>query len=197
MSEVAEREAKILGVVQYPDDGLSERSQVVTRVVSTDPELREFVNDLEATVVGYGAIGISAIQVGMPLRILIARGTPDLVVETNDPAQPATPHGKSITNFVIINPIVEEISLIDRTYVTEGCLSFPGLAVRVHRSPYIKIKYLDRNGDIRSLHAKDLLARCIQHEIDHLDGKLFIDKLHPLEYTNAMRKLKNFRRKLK
>ncbi len=131
-----------------------------------NPTLNELLEDLQATMYETEGIGISAIQVGIPLRITVI----DLSEEQNTP-------------LVLINPKIKAFKGLIESQ--EGCLSVPGVYASVMRHEIIEIDYQDPKGKRHSLTAEGLLSRCIQHEIDHMEGKLFIDYL-PLDTREAL-----------
>jgi len=143
-------------ILIYPDNLLRKKSKAVTEF---GPELQTLIDDMFATLSSVEGIGLAAIQIGVPLRLA--------VIKVEEP-------------LVIINPTVE---ILDKTLAPyeEGCLSLPGIRTEITRSPYVHLKAFNRDGKAFELKAEGLLAICIQHEIDHMDGILFIDKLSPLK----------------
>ncbi|MBB5148979.1 peptide deformylase [Ureibacillus thermosphaericus] len=141
-------------IVKHPAKILTQPCKEVTVI---DEEIITLLDDMYETMVEYDGMGIAAPQVNVPLRIAI--------VEL----------GEERTLIEMINPTVIETdgSSVD----IEGCLSFPGLYGEVERSNYVKIEAHDRNGQVYQLEATDYDARCILHEIDHLDGILFNSKI--------------------
>ena len=123
-------------------------------------------------------IGLAAIQVGEPLRMLVI----DLAKEDESPA----PH-------VFINPQVLDSS-DERSVYEEGCLSIPDYYAEVERPATVRVSYLDRDGKTREIEADGLLATCLQHEIDHLDGVLFIDHISKLKRDMVVKKFKKLAR---
>ncbi len=131
-------------------------------MVEVDEEVRRLIDDLVETMYDADGIGLAATQVGVPLRVFVY-----------DLGDPETPLG------VLINPEIVERS--GSTKEEEGCLSIPGLSELVERSERVVVRGLDGEGNGLLLEADGLLARCLQHECDHLDGVLFIDRLSPLK----------------
>lgn len=119
-------------------------------------ELRTLAKDMYQLMLQEGGIGLSAPQVGRSLRIIVVDVTPNF-------------------SGVMINPEICSFSTIEEVG-REGCLSFPGIHLDIKRSSSILVKYRDLRGHLQRLFADGLLARCIQHEIDHLNGELFVDK---------------------
>lgn len=149
----------ILEVLTWPDPRLREIAQPVTTV---DESTRQFVRDLFETMYAEQGVGLAATQVGVPLRVVVL----DCGGEEPSP-------------IALINADIVER---DGTILwREGCLSVPGVTAEVERSESIVVQYLDEHGEQRSLQASGLLSVCVQHELDHLDGQLYIDRLAELE----------------
>lgn len=151
----------VLKVLTWPD----ERLRVVADAVpAVDDRVRAFVGDLFDTLDEVGGVGLAATQVGQPWRIVI------------------TDCGKRDPNAqrrALINPrIVERDGTV---FWREGCLSLPGVTAEVERSAQITVAYLDTKGTAQTLTCGGLEAVCVQHELDHLDGQLYIDRLGQLE----------------
>lgn len=162
-------------LVILPDPVLRQLSLPVERV---DDELRRFADDMLETMYDAPGIGLAAIQVGEPLRMLVI----DLAKED----EPKAPQ-------VFINP--EIVAHGDGLSVyEEGCLSIPDYYAEVERPDTVTVKYLDRDGAERVIEADALLATCLQHEIDHLNGVLFIDHISKLKRDMVVRKFKKLAR---
>jgi peptide deformylase len=123
-------------------------------------------------------VGLAAIQVGVPRRLVVLD-----VSEEEDQPQPLT----------LINPEIVALSELTRVH-EEGCLSIPDFRLEIERPASLKLRYIDRGGEQRELTAEGLLATAIQHEINHLDGKLIIDFLSPLKRDMVVRKFKKLAR---
>lgn len=150
----------ILPIVTYPDKRLKELSAEVEKF---DETLHRFLDDMHETMIKNNGIGLAAIQVAMPIRVLILN-IPD--EEGNQPVE----------NVIeIINPVIVQPQGI--TLYQEGCLSVPGFYEDVERYETLTLNYQNRHGESCVLQADGLLSIAIQHEIDHLEGKLFIEKL--------------------
>lgn len=157
----------ILNILHYPDPQLRVRAQPVEEV--TDG-IRSLVDDLLETMYDAPGIGLAATQVNVHQRILVI----DLSEAQNEPR-------------VFINP-----QLLERRgdeEMQEGCLSVPGYFDTVRRADWVKVQAQDRSGEAFELETEGLLAVCIQHEIDHLDGKLFVDYLSELKRKRVRKKL--------
>ncbi|HEY8949768.1 MAG TPA: peptide deformylase [Rhizomicrobium sp.] len=157
-------------VLTAPDPRLKVVSEPVAKV---DAELRTLIDDMIETMYDADGIGLAAIQVGVPKRMLV------MDIDQRD--------GKKNPR-VFINPVITWAS--DEMAVNEeGCLSIPEIWDEVERPARIKAEYLDRDGKKQTLEADGLLAVCLQHEMDHLEGILFVDHLSKLKRSMAMKKL--------
>ncbi len=157
----------ILNILEFPDPRLRKTAVPVSTV---DDDLRRLIDDMYETMYAAPCIGLAATQVDVHKRLLVA----DISTEKNDPQ-------------VLINP---EILAKDGVTVTEeGCLSVPGYYDEVERAEHIRIRHLDRDGKPVDRDMEGLLAVCIQHEIDHLNGKLFVDYLSEAKRQSIRRKL--------
>ena len=158
-------------LIILPDPVLRLVSKPVERV---DAPLLKLADDMLATMYDAPGIGLAAIQVGEPLRLLVI----DLAKEGEPPAPQ-----------VFINPEVLE-SGDDRSVYEEGCLSIPDYYAEVERPAKVRVGYLDREGKHQEVDAEGLLATCLQHEIDHLNGVLFIDHISKLKRDMVVKKFK-------
>lgn len=164
-------------IVTVPDPILRETSAPVERV---DDDTRSLVDDMLETMYDAPGIGLAAIQVGVPRRIVVL----DVAhKDDDDNRQP----------ICMINPEIVAIGGELRPY-EEGCLSLPDVLVDIERPATLTVRYVDRDGEQRELAADGLLATAIQHEVDHLDGKLIIDFLSRLKRDMVVRKLKKIAR---
>jgi peptide deformylase len=161
-----------LTILEFPDPRLRTRAQPVEHV---DDELRKLIDDMFETMYAAPGIGLAATQVNVHKRVLVID-----ISETRD--QP----------LALINPEVIQRQGIEET--EEGCLSVPGIYDKVTRAERIRVRALNRDGKSIEMDADGLLAVCIQHEIDHLDGKLFVDYLSELKRTRIRKKLEKERK---
>jgi peptide deformylase len=162
----------ILSILEFPDPRLRSKAVPVTIV---DDEIRTLIDDLFETMYAAPGIGLAASQVDVHKRLLVA----DVSAEQNEP-------------HVLINPVITEK---DGVIVTEeGCLSVPGYYEEVERAEHIRLRFTNRDGDELEMEAAGLLAVCIQHEIDHLDGKLFVDYLSEAKRQRIRKRLIKERR---
>ena len=160
----------ILTIRKYPDPVLSQPGEPVT---DFDAELRKLVADMFETTYANQGIGLAAPQVGVSKRLTVI----DLSMGKN-PAD----------KLVLINP--EIISSEGRLYEEEGCLSFPEIREKVVRSAKVRIRAQDEHGKWFEMDGEELLSRCFQHEIDHLNGVLFIFRMSALKRNLNLRKIK-------
>ncbi len=154
----------IRDIVIYPDKRLKLISKEVT---SFDNELHILLDDMYDTMISKKGVGLASIQVGIPKRVLII----NLPIE-NKNGEDEQPKENTLE---IINPII--IKKSGKEKHQEGCLSVPGIYEDIERAKYVYIEYQDRYGKKCKIENNDFLAVAIQHEIDHLDGKVFIEKL--------------------
>ncbi len=161
-----------LKILEFPDPRLRTKA---TPVEVVDDALRALIRDMFETMYEAQGIGLAATQVDVHKRLLITDVSPDK-------SQP----------YVFINPEIVEKDGV--TMSDEGCLSVPGYYEEVERAEHIRVRFLDRDGEQQEMEAEDLLAICIQHEIDHLDGKLFVDYLSDAKRQRIRKKLEKDRR---
>jgi peptide deformylase len=154
-------------ILHYPDPRLRQVARPVTVV---DDEIRRLVDDMAETMYAAPGIGLAAVQINVAQRVVVI----DLS-ETHNALQ------------VFINP--EIIEHDGKQVFEEGCLSVPGIFDEVERAHHIRVRALNRDGQPFELEAVGLMATCIQHEIDHLDGKVFVDYLSRLKQTRIRKKL--------
>lgn len=163
-----------LNVLHYPDPRLRIKAALIDRF---DDEIRSLARDMLETMYTAPGIGLAATQVNVPKRILVTD-----VSETKD--QP----------LCLINPrILEQQGVVE---IEEGCLSVPGVFEVVQRAEQITVEAIGLDGVLFTLEAEGLLAVCIQHEMDHLDGKLFIDYLSLLKRNRIRKKLEKQQRQV-
>jgi peptide deformylase len=161
-----------LNILHFPDPRLRTVAKPVEQV---DNSIRQLADDMLETMYAAPGIGLAATQVNSDKRIVVI----DISEEKNQP-------------LCLINPEIMELDGVEE--MDEGCLSVPGVYERVQRAEKVRIRALDREGQPVDLQADGLLAVCIQHEIDHLDGKLFVDYLSQLKRTRIRKKLEKEQR---
>jgi peptide deformylase len=157
-------------ILVYPDKRLKEVSK---EVESFDEKLHTLLDDMYETMITKNGVGLASIQIGVPLRVLII----NVPIETES-EDPRVQQPKDNT-LEIINPKILDSD--GKTKYQEGCLSVPGYFEEIERFKFIRIEYQDRFGKRHILEDDDFLAIAIQHEMDHLDGKIFIEKLSLLK----------------
>ena len=168
-----------LPIITLPDPLLRAHSAPVERV---DDELRRLIDDMFETMYDAPGIGLAAVQVGVPRRLIVLDVVGRDREEGEEPAPPPQP-------IVLINPEILELGDELRPY-EEGCLSIPDVRVEIERPSSLKLSFLDREGKAQLIAADGLLATAIQHEVDHLDGKLIIDFLSRLKRDMIVRRFR-------
>ena len=157
-------------ILTEPNEFLRKKSLPVEKV---DDELRKIMDDMLETMYAAPGIGLAAIQIGVQKRII--------VIDLAKQGEPKNP-------MFFINPEIIKTSITNSTY-EEGCLSVPGQFAEIDRPDKCHIKYLDYYGEPKEIKTEGMLATCIQHEIDHLEGILFIDYLSKLKKSMIIKKL--------
>jgi peptide deformylase len=163
-----------LEIITLPDRKLRTKSVAVERI---DDDLRRFLDDMLETMYEAPGIGLAAIQVGIGRRIAVV----DVAKREDEDAEP--------NPIFLINPQILSSS-DERSIHEEGCLSIPEYYADVERPASVRVGFLDRNGKPQELEANGILATCLQHEIDHMDGVLFIDYLSKLKRDIVIKKFK-------
>lgn len=160
----------VLPIIVAPDPRLKIKAKPVDAV---DDDVRQFMDDMLESMYAANGIGLAAPQVGDDRRVIVVD-----VARTDEDPQP----------MFLANPQIVGVADEDRIH-EEGCLSLPEHYAEVVRPDGIRVRYLDRDNEIREMDAEGLLATCIQHEIDHLDGILFVDHVSALKRNMILRKL--------
>jgi len=164
-------------ILTEPDPFLRQKSVKVDEV---NDEIRSLMDDMLETMYAAPGIGLASIQIGFPKRVI--------VIDLSRDDEKKNP-------FYFVNPEIITNSDNNAAY-EEGCLSVPGQFAEINRPDKCKVKYLDYNGNEKILDAEGLLATCIQHEIDHLEGILFIDHLSKLKKSMIIKKLSKQKKSL-
>ena len=164
-------------ILTEPNKVLRQKSLKVDVV---DKDTQQLMDDMLETMYAAPGIGLAAIQVGIPKRIIVLD-----IARKDEPKKP----------MYFVNPEIVEKSQNNSTY-EEGCLSVPGQFAEIDRPDKCHIKYLDYYGKSQEIKAEGMLATCIQHEIDHLEGILFIDYLSKLKKTMIVKKLSKQKKEL-
>lgn len=175
-----------LEILKYPDPRLRKKGEVVKEVTA---ELKQFAKDMLETMYDSRGIGLAAIQVDKQVRLVVidTRPTENGRYKTEDMTELEQ---KVPQPLILFNP--EVVKKKGKTTYDEGCLSVPTYFETVERADEIEVKYLDMDGKPMSFVVDGLLAICVQHEIDHLDGKLFIDRLSTIKSARIKSKIKKF-----
>jgi peptide deformylase len=159
-------------ILEFPDPRLRTRAQPVARF---DADLHRIVDDLLETMYAAPGIGLAATQVDVHQRLIVI----DISADRNDP-------------LILINP--EILTREGEIATEEGCLSVPGYFDEVKRAARIRVRAHDRDGNVFERDYDDMLAVCVQHEMDHIDGKLFVDYLSSLKRERVRKKLEKERK---
>ncbi|MFA6014683.1 MAG: peptide deformylase [Gallionellaceae bacterium] len=157
-----------LSIIQYPDERLH---KIAKKVESINAGTRKLISDMADTMYAAPGVGLAATQVDVHQQVIVID-----ISETHDEL------------LVLINPEILEV--FGESKCEEGCLSVPGIYDKVQRAERVKVKALNAKGEIFTLEAEGLLAVCIQHEIDHLQGKVFVERLSHLKQVRIRNKLK-------
>lgn len=158
----------LLNILRYPDPRLH---RVAAKVERVDDEIRKLIKDMAETMYAAPGIGLAATQVDVHLRVIVID-----ISESRDQLK------------VFVNP--ELLQTSGETETEEGCLSVPGVYEKVRRAARVSVRAQDASGALYTLEAEGLLAVCIQHEMDHLEGKVFVDRLSRLKRQRILARLK-------
>ena len=162
-----------MNIIEYPNKILRQKTKKVTDI--SDAKFQQFLKEMTETMLKEDGIGLAAPQVNSTLRVT--------VIKMKDGAE------------VMINPKICWKALIKKSVMDEGCLSFPGIFGFVKRPLWVTVKYQDKDGNLKKLKAEGLLATVVQHELDHLKGILFIDKI--FKYSKGEKKAKELKKQAK
>jgi len=179
-TKIAKGRRMVLEIIEYPDKRLRQKSKEVTRF---DDTLHNFLDDMYDTMIDQSGIGLAAIQVAKPIRALII----------NLPDEEGNQERENLLEM--INPVIVEKE--GEVLYQEGCLSVPTFYEDIKRFAKVTVNYQDREGNTKTLEAEELLAIAIQHEMDHLEGILFIDKLSYARRKKFEKEYKKFQRERK
>lgn len=176
-------EGQVSGIVFHPDERLSIPSEEVPPGFFGE-QLDKLVSNMVTTMYMCGGVGLSAIQIGVPLRVFVS----DITAQGSQVRK-----GESVNQLlVVINPTIETPGGSKMAGLLEGCLSFPGVQEVVLRPKDVILRARDRNGDSYALSMDGMLGCIIQHEMDHLDGKTFLDRMKPMAKQSAMKSISAF-----
>ena len=165
----------VKNIITVPDEILKKISDPIEKVGLNEKKL---VNDLFETMYNSNGIGLAAVQVGILKRIL--------VIDISNKDEKKKP-------LSLINPVIKKVSTETSIY-EEGCLSIPETFIEIERPKICEVEYVDIDGKIKNLKCDGLLSTCIQHEINHLDGKLIIDHLSKLKRDIIIKKISKFKK---
>ena len=160
----------IKNIITVPDETLRKISKPIENV---NGEVKKLANDLIETMYNSNGIGLAAVQVGILKRIL--------VIDVSKKDEDRNP-------IVFINPIIKQKSN-DRSIYEEGCLSIPNTFIEIERPKICDVEYIDINGNLKNKKCEGLLSTCLQHEVNHLDGKLIIDYLSKFKKDLVIKKI--------
>ncbi len=176
-----EQQKMKLPIVAYGDPVLRKKTE---EIEEDYPDLKELIDNMFETMYGARGVGLAAPQVGLPIRLFVVDASPFAEDDEDELGDPSLKDFKK----VFINPIILE-ETGDKWAFSEGCLSIPDITEDVMRPANVLINYLDENFEEHEVELSGLAARIVQHEYDHIEGKLFVDKLSPLKKTMLKSKL--------
>ena len=156
-------------ILKFPDQDLRTKAQVIE---TFDTALKALTDDMFETMHSVNGIGLAATQIGISKRVAVI----DISQEKNEP-------------FVIINPEIEILNTSKNEDYDEGCLSVPGFFETISRPSDIKLTYQDLNGEKKEIKPEGLLTKVVQHELDHLNGRLFVDHISELKRRRIRNKI--------
>ena len=183
MQQVDLMQSLVTDIIIAPDPKL----RLIAQNVSNETNVSNIIDTMNETMKASNGLGLAATQLGIPIRIIVM--DVDHLGAYDDEDKTTIKHGK----FEMVNPVVTK--KLGQANWQEGCLSIPGFKETVQRSLVVEVTYLDKERKENRIRAGGLLAACIQHEIDHLDGVLFIDHISSLKKDMIVKKLKKFRKK--
>lgn len=170
-----------LPIVAYGDPVLRKKAEEIDEDY---PQLNKLIDNMFDTMYGARGVGLAAPQIGLPIRLFVVDASPFAEDEEDEPGDPSVKDFKK----VFINPIIIE-ETGEKWAFSEGCLSIPDITEDVMRPENLVINYLDENFEEHEMELTGLAARIVQHEYDHIEGKLFVDKLSPIKKTMLKSKL--------
>ncbi|MDD9331490.1 MAG: peptide deformylase [Wolbachia sp.] len=180
-----------LPIVIAPDERLTTCASEVTEI---NDKIKELVNGMFETMYYADGLGLAAVQVGVLKRVFVTDVKPNARYgNVEDEVDALSEYQSTGGPFYMINPEVIELS-DEQVVLTEGCLSIPEQSYEIKRPKYLTVKYIDLNNEEKVMKASGWLARCIQHEMDHLNGILYIRHLSKLRYDVAMKKAQKIKK---
>lgn len=181
----------LLDILTFPDARLRSKGQRVEKITA---ELKQLAKDMLETMISENGVGLAAIQVGRPIRLLVADTRSELSTENQPEDRYPTKNLKKNLVAKIKQPLIlfnpEIIKKEGEVTFPEGCLSFPSYFAEVKRAEIVEVKALNESAEEVIIKTDGLLSICLQHEIDHLDGRLFIDHLSPIKARRLREEIK-------
>lgn len=174
----------LLKIVQAGHPVLRERARELAADELRTAEIRQLIGLMRDTMRDAPGVGLAAPQVGVGLRIAVIEDAPAHLVNAS-PGAPNEREREAVPFHVIVNPVLRLVPGDDVTF-TEGCLSVRGFVARVARARSVRVECIDEHGAPRIIEARGWYARILQHEIDHLDGALYVDRMDTRSFANVM-----------
>jgi peptide deformylase len=174
-------------ICTYGDDGLRRKAEPVAEI---DDSIRKLADDLLRTMKEVNGVGLAAQQIGRHIQICVV-GIPLSYDQSEPDGARLKPHVEM--PLVLINPVITERKGVQKS--DEACLSVPGISAPIERAFEIRVSFIDLNGDKQDIHVKGFLAKAIQHEVDHLNGMLFVDRVSPVKKITLAGKLRRLKEK--
>jgi peptide deformylase len=172
----------ILKIVQAGDPVLREAARALTLPEIASAETQQLIRDMRETMYDAPGVGLAAPQIGLPLQIAVIED-PESIVDDVPAPELAEKERRPVPFHVIINPVITQLGA-DKALFYEGCLSLSGFSAVVPRARTIRVEYFDERGEARIVEASGWYARILQHEIDHLRGALYIDRMQSRTFTS-------------
>ncbi len=179
----------MMKIITIPDPILKKKCEPVNEI---NEDIKKLLDDMLKTMYGAG-IGLAAPQIGVNKRLIVLDVSPRPGLKRYQEEKDKDKEEIKPNPFQMINPEITWVSK-EKSTDEEGCLSIPGIMANVTRPDSCKVKYLDKNGNKKELLADGLLSRCLQHEIDHINGILFIDRLSKIKKNIILRKFKKLQK---
>jgi peptide deformylase len=173
----------ILKIAQAGDPVLRELARPLTPAEIAGAETQQLIRDMRETMYDAPGVGLAAPQIGLPLQLAVIED-PESILNDVTPQELALKERRPVPFHVIINPVIVS-SGDEMTHFYEGCLSLAGFSAVVPRARTIRVEYLDERGEARIIDASGWYARILQHEIDHLHGALYIDRMRSRTFTSV------------
>ena len=183
----------LLEVLKFPDSRLRQKGKAVSDIT---PELERLAQDMLETMYKHKGVGLAAVQVHRLVRLLVADTSSELEESQGEDSRYKSSHLKKELVAKIKQPLIlfnpEIVSQTGKVLFPEGCLSFPSYFAEVQRAEIVEVKALNEKGENLLIKTDGLLSVCLQHEIDHLDGRLFIDHLSPIKARRLREEIKKY-----